>query len=165
MIVVFIIVTAIAVVAIGLVAIGRVTNMLVVEPPTSVFDLDEAVVWVAEHLPDYVTAQLSYSDVRTLLGFHLDCLESKGVAGENDHDLEALPSGPIVTSEDEGVAYVLGKADEAGLDCEDVHVVEVIEAELAYLTAIGAIGAEVPSPRDPETDRETDSDSAFEPGG
>lgn len=159
MIVVFIVVTALAVIAIGLVAVGRVTSMLVVEPPTSVFDLDEAVVWVAEHLPDYVTAQLSYDDVRALLGFHLDYLESKGVAGENDHELEALPSGPIVTSEDEGVAYVLGKADEAGLDCEDVHVVEVIEAELSYLAAIGAIGTEVPAPRDPDVDAGPDRDT------
>lgn len=152
MIIFFIVLTALSIVAIGLVAIGKVTNQLAYGPPTSVFDLDEAVIWVADNLPDYVTAQLSYDDVRTLLGFHLDYLEAKGVAGENDHELEALPSGPIVTDEDEGVAYVLGRADEVGLDCEDVHVVEVIEAELSYMRAIGAIGAEVPSPADPDSE-------------
>lgn len=152
MIVVFIVLTALAIIAIGLVAVGKVTAELAVEPPTSVFDLDEAVTFVADNLPDYVTAQLSYDDVRVLLGFHLDYLEAKGVAGESDHDLDALPAGPIVTGEDEGVAYVLGRADEVGLDCEDVHVVEVIEAELSYMRAIGAIGAEVPAPQDPDAE-------------
>lgn len=157
MTVVFIVLTVLAITAIGLVALGKVTEELASEPPTSVFDLDEAVTWVADRLPDYVTAQLSYADVRTLLGFHLDYLEAKGVAGENDHELEALPSGPIVAGEDEGVAYVIGRADAIGLDCEDVHVVEVIEAELAYLRAIGAIGAPVPSPADPDDDRDGES--------
>jgi len=105
--------------------------------------------YVADRLPDDVTAELSYDDVRSVLGWYLDYLELKGVAAESDHDLEARPSGPIVAGEDEGVAYVLGRASEAGVQVDDVQVLEVVEAGIDYLTAIGAIGTEVPPPPDP----------------
>jgi hypothetical protein len=150
-IVVFIVIAVAVVVAIALVAVGAATGRLAGEPPTSVYQMDEAVHFVAERLPDDVTATLSYDDVRALLGWHLDYLEDKGVAGRSDHDLDTLPSGPIVTADDEGVAYVLGRATDAGLDVDDVQVVEVLEGEQAYLRAIGAVGAEVPAPSDPDT--------------
>jgi hypothetical protein len=150
-IVVFVLVAAVLVVAIALVAVGAVTSRLAHQPRRSVFDLDEAVHWVADRLPDDVTAELSYDDVRRVIGWHLDYLEDKGVAGETDQTLEAPPSGPVITADDEGVAYVLGQATEAGVEIDDVQVVEVLEGELAYLLAIGAIGAEVPSPSDPAT--------------
>jgi hypothetical protein len=151
-IVVFILLAVVIVVAIALVAVGAVTGRLAGEPATSVYDMDEAVQFVADRLADDVTASLSYDDVRAVLGWHLDYLEAKGVAGRSDHDLETLPSGPIVTADDEGVAYVLGRATDAGLDIDDVAVVEVLDGEQAYLLAIGAVGAEVPGPPDPAPD-------------
>jgi hypothetical protein len=113
--------------------------------------MEEAVPFVADRLDDDVTAQLSYDDVRAILGWHLDYLELKGVAGENDHDLAHLPPGPNLTADDEGVAYVLGRASEAALEVDDVQIVLVLQGEEAYLEAIGAIGAEVPEPVDPES--------------
>jgi hypothetical protein len=160
MLALLLVLAALAVVAIALVAVGAVTGRLAGEPPTSVFDLDEAVTWVADRLPDELTARLSYDDVRLLLGWHLDYLEAKGVAGESDHDLEDRPSGPVVAGEDEGVAYVLGRAADAGVDFDDVTVVEVLEVGSAYLAAIGAIGAQVPHPVDPEV-----GGGAAAPGG
>lgn len=150
MIVVFIVLAALVVVTIGLVAVGGVTNRLAAQTRRSVFQMDQAVHFVADRLPEETTAVLSYDDVQRILGWHLDYLEEKGVAGETDDTLDHLPSGPIVTADDEGVAYVLGRCSEAGLEVEDVQVVEVIEGELAYLEAIGAIGSEVPSPVDPD---------------
>jgi len=41
---------------------------------------------------------------------------------------------------------VLGKLAESDREVDDVHVVEVLLAERRYLEAIGAFGAEVPSP-------------------
>jgi len=146
-IVVFIVLIALVVFAIAVVTVGAVVNRLAAAPPTSVFDLDEAVHFVADRLPDDLTAELSYDDVRKLLQWHLDYLEEKGVATEAD--VGALPSGPIIAGEDEGVAFVLGRATDDGLEIDDVAVVEVLEAETAYLTAIGAIGGEVSPPADP----------------
>ena len=149
MLVVFVVVAALVVIGIGLVAVGAVTGRLAEEPRRSVFDLDEAVTYVADRLSDEVTATLSYEDVRSIVAWHLDYLEHKGVAGASDHDLEGLPSGPVVTADDEGVAYVIGRATDEGLGIEDVHVFQVLAAEQAYLQAIGAIGVEVPEPDDP----------------
>lgn len=151
MFVVFVILAVLIVVAIGLVAVGAVTGRLAEEPRRSVFDLDEAVDYVADRLPDDVTAVLSYDDVAQILAWHLDYLEQKGVAGESDHDLEELPQGPIVTADDEAVAYVIGRAADIGTDLTDVHVFEVLSVEEDYLRAIGAIGREVPEPMDPES--------------
>ncbi|WP_208028951.1 hypothetical protein [Rhabdothermincola sediminis] len=149
MIAVFVVIAVIVVVAIALVAVGTVTGRLAGEPPTSVFHLDEAVHYVADRLQEDLTARLSYDDVRAVIGWHLDYLQAKGVAGVSDHDLAAAPAGPIVTADDEAVAYVLGRAEGSGLELDDVDVVEVLEAEVAYLRAIGAIGPEVPGGVDP----------------
>jgi hypothetical protein len=152
--VVFVVVAVLAVVAIGLVAVGAVTSRLSDQPKRSVFDLEEAVAYIADRLPGEATAQLSYEDVAVIVGCHLDYLETKGVAGESDHDLEDLPVGPIVTDDDEGVAYVIGRANERGLAVDDVHVFQVLDVELQYLRAIGAVGGEVPTPLDPGDDGE-----------
>ncbi|MCU0269345.1 MAG: hypothetical protein MUF83_11950 [Acidimicrobiales bacterium] len=140
-----VVLACLVVVAIALVAVGRVTARLNAEPPLPVYDLEQAVEHVAEHLPFDVSAQLGYDDVRAILSWHLDYLEAKGVAAEQEWD--QLPVGPLVAADDEGVAYVLGRAEEAGLEVEDTQVVEVLEAEVDYLRAIGAIGSPVPPPQ------------------
>lgn len=149
MFVVFVVIAAVVVIAIGLVAVGAVTSRLAAEPKRSVFSVDEAVQYIADRLPEDVTAVLSFDEVRDIVTWHLDYLETKGVAGTSDHELEGMPSGPIITDDDEGVAYVIGRANDVGRELDDVHVFEVLDAEQDYLRAIGAIGGEVPTPRDP----------------
>jgi hypothetical protein len=145
--VVLIVVAVLAIVVIGLVTVGRVTYRLEAEPPTSVYDIAEAVEFVAERLPDDVTAQLSFEELRDLLVWHLEYLEDRGVArdfGDN------VTSGPLVAAEDDALAYVLGRAGDAGIEVEDVWVVQVLDASGEYLEAIGAVAGEVPVPDDPD---------------
>lgn len=154
MFVFFVVIAALVVVVIGLVAVGAVTGRLAGQSRRSVFDLAEAVQYIATRLPGDATAVLSYDEVADIVGWHLDYLETKGVAGRSDQELDEPPSGPIITDDDEGVAYVIGRANDAGIELDDVHVFQVLEAEQHYLRAIGAIGGEVPEPRDPgEADR------------
>ena len=162
MFLVLVIIAAVIVVVIALVAVGAVTGRLADEPRRSVFDVNEAVQYVADRLPDDVTAVLSFDDVSAIIAWHLDYLQQKGVAGESDHDLEDLPSGPVVTADDEAVAYVIGRAHDVGVELEDVHVFEVLAVEQDYLRAIGAIGGEVPAPVDPDA---PDPDPANADGG
>ena len=133
-------VTALAVIAIGLVTVGRVVGRLSVEAPVSVFDEDEAVEWIADRLPFEVAAQLSHDDVRRIVVWHLEYLEGEGVATETA--FEEAPDD-VVVGEDDALAYVLGRATEAGLDADDTQIAVVLETERAYLEAIGAIGPEV----------------------
>jgi hypothetical protein len=159
--VVFIVLAVLIVVAIGLVSVGRATATLAAAPPRSTFDLDDAVEFVADRLPLDVSSVLSYDDVRAVIGWHLDYLEAKGVAVEAERvGYFDAPSpvgldAPVLAAEDEGVAYVLGQAAAAGVDLDDVAVVEVIDAEAAYLRVIGVIGSPV-APADGEGDGEGD---------
>jgi hypothetical protein len=140
----FVLLTVVVVAAIALVSVGGVTARLAAAPPRSLFDLDEAVDFVAERLSFEASSQLSYDDVRALLGWHLDYLATKGVAAEEPGEAPVV-GRPAVAADDEGLAFVLGRAGEAGIDVDDVAVVEVLEAEEAYLAAIGAVGEAVDS--------------------
>jgi hypothetical protein len=130
------------VVLIAVVAIGREARTLASQPRQAHYDLNEAVDFVADRLPEAVTARLTYDDVRSLLRWHLEYLRDRDVPRRRD----LVQGGPAVVEDDEGIAFVLGRADEDGLDVTDEEVAAVLELELGYLAAIGAIGAAVPDP-------------------
>jgi hypothetical protein len=130
------------VLAIALVAVGREAFTLGHQAQQANFDLEEAVDYVAERLSDDVTARLSYDDVRSILRWHIEYLRDRGVPGRRD----LTRGGPVVVEDDEGIAFVLLKADADGLDVTDRDVAVVLAAELAYFDAIGAIGPEVADP-------------------
>jgi hypothetical protein len=141
-------IAAAAVFVIAAVTMGRVVGRLSVEAPTSVFDEDEAVEWIADRLPFELAAELSHDDVRQLVLWHLEYFEHEGVATETQF-VEAPDA--VVVAEDESLAYVLGRATEAGLGVTDEQVLAVLEVERDYLEAIGAIGPRVADPtRDAE---------------
>ena len=155
MTIVFVLVTIVVVVVIALVSIGRVTFSLAAQPPPTFFHVDEAVIYIAERLPEDVTAALSYDDVRQIVEWHVEYLEDRGVAAAREGELIVLSAegaGPVIAADDEGVAHVLGRIAEADLDIDDSAVVDVLEVEGAYLRAIGAVGSVVPPPVDPEPD-------------
>jgi hypothetical protein len=144
MAVAFIVVTALAVVVVALVVVGRVTASLAAEPASSYFDLDKAVLWVGDQLGEDTTAEVSYDDVRVVLGWHLDFLADEGVARSDE--LEPVASGDPVADEDEALAYVLGRMAAAGdnaPELTDAQVAEICDAQRAYLVHIGAVAGEV----------------------
>lgn len=136
------VVAAVLVVLIALVAVGREAFTLGAQPKQALFDLEEAVAFVADRLPDEITAVLTYDDVRSVLRWHLEYLRDRGVPARRDQST----GGPVVVEDNEGIAWVLGRADEAGLEITDADVAVVLETELAYFEAIGAIGGEIPEP-------------------
>jgi hypothetical protein len=127
--------------AIAAVVIGREARRLDAVPPQPVFDLDEAVEWVADHLPFEVSAELSHNDVRQIIDWNLEYFRTKGVSG-NGHD--AHVDGPVVVGGAETVDYVLLKAQSLGADYTPTQVHAVLDAQMSYLEAIGAIGPEAP---------------------
>jgi hypothetical protein len=139
--VVFVILIALVVAAIGLVAIGRVVGRLGAQVAPSVYSVDEATEYVADRLPDDVTAQLSFDDVRAVLQWHIEYLADRGVAS-GLYDDRAV-AGPLVAAEDDALAYVLGRAAEAEMEVDDVWVVQILDANEEYLAAIGAIGTTI----------------------
>ena len=108
------------------------------------YDLFEAVDFVAERLPDELSAKLSYEDVQEILLWRLDHLRLQGSATYGRADVTATEAEnldeEVVTSDDDSVDYVLAKAIESGRDIDALDVVIVLDLESQYLKAIGALG-------------------------
>src|SRR5262245_31050331 len=139
MVIVFIVAAAALVFIIAAVVIGREARRLDAKAPQPVFDMDEAVHWVADHLPYDVSAVLSYDDVRNIIDWNLEFFRSKGVSGNGSGP---HTEGSIVVGGAETVEYVLARAIVNGNDYTPVQVHAVLEAQMAYLVAIGAVGPE-----------------------
>ena len=136
------------VMAIAAGAIGREARRLDALPPRAVFDLEEAVLWVADHLPDDVTAQLSYDEVRQVLDLSLDHLRAVGLAGRTGEPVE----GEVVVDESDAVAAVLDSSMQAGLQVNAYQVQAVVAAQLEYLQAISAVGPRADEDPDDQDD-------------
>lgn len=130
------------VLVIGFLAVGRETSILAETARPAVFDLEEAVAFIADRLPTEVAGRISLDDVRWVLRADVDLLE------EVTDDPTAI-RGPEVVDEDGAVGRILARADQEGRDLADEDVVAVLDARLIYLQAIGAIGPEVDGPADP----------------
>jgi hypothetical protein len=124
---------------IAAVVIGREARRLDAVPPSPTFSLDEAVEWVASNLPFEVSAVLSHDDVRQIIDWNLEYFRSKGVSGNGQ---SAHTEGPVVVGGAETVDYVLARAQSLGSPYTATQVHAVLDAQMTYLEAIGAVGPE-----------------------
>jgi hypothetical protein len=140
----WILLTVLCIFVIAAVSVGLVSGSLAGRPRRSVYDLEEAVEFVADRLPEDLTARLSFDDVRNVLLFHCDYLAAKGVASERT--AEELVSSLVVVPDDEPTAYVIGRVEEERLGLSDTDVVAILDAESGYYRAIGAFGPRLEGP-------------------
>lgn len=140
MVIVYILVALAIAFAVAAAVVGREARRLDAEPPRPVFDPDEAVEWVANHLPYEVSAVLSHAEVRQILDWNLEYFRSKGVSGNGSSTHTAAP---VVVGGAETVAYVLDQAGRTGDDFTPEQIHAVLDAQMSYLEAIGAVGPEV----------------------
>ncbi len=149
--IVFFVVAGVFVFAIAAGVVGREARRLAAEPPKAMFDLDEAVDWVADRVPYDVAAELSHDDVRDIFRWHLQYFRSRGVTTNGDGP--DGPAGPVVVGGADTVDFVLGQARRAGRDLDPGQVRTVLDVQMSYLQSIGAVGpparpGEVPPPSD-----------------
>jgi hypothetical protein len=123
---------------IAAVAILRESHRLATLPPRPTFDPDAALEWVVQHIADDAAATLTVDDVRVILDLQLQYFKAKGVSQNGS---SAHPVGPVVIGGSETVSYILEQAEAKGavFTAEQVHA--VVETQLAYLRAIGAVGS------------------------
>jgi hypothetical protein len=136
-VVVFAAVALLIVFVIAAVVIGREARRLGNVPPKPVFDFEEAVNWVCRHVSDDVASELTPDDVRQIINWHLEYFRLKGVSS-NGHGAQS--EGPVVVGGAETVDFVLMRAQSAGSDYTPAQVHAVLDAQMTYLEAIGAIG-------------------------
>ncbi len=126
-----------AVFAIAAVVIGREARRLATKPPGRVFEFEDAVTWVCDHVGPEVAAVLSPDDVRQILNWHLEFFRMKGVSS-NGHTSDS--DGPVVVSGAETVDFVMMKAEAAGSPYTPSQIHAVLDAQMGYLEDIGAVG-------------------------
>lgn len=126
-------------------AVGSVTGTMARLPRRSVYDLVEATHFVADRLPEDMTARLSYDDVEAVLGAHCDYLTARGMASGRAAD--DIGEDLVLISEDDATGWIIGRLEEAGQVISDEDVVAVLEVERQYYRAIGMFGPVVSDQR------------------
>jgi hypothetical protein len=136
-------------IAIGIAAffVAREATRIAKEPPPALYHLDDALAWVVEHLPDDVASTLTVDDVRRILEAQVEFFKRKGVSSNGS---TAYPSGPVVIGGSETVEYVIERSGETGERYLPEQVYGVIDTQLSYLRAIGAVGPAAESDADPD---------------
>lgn len=151
MVIAFFIIGGLIVFAIAAAFVGTETFRLGHTPSATIFDMDEAVLAVGDRLTDEVAAGLTYDELRQLIGFCLDHLREKGISALPGEELEiSSDDPPVVVADDDALAVVMGRADEAEMVVTDDAVLQVLDLLLAHLVDIGAVGPAVPPPVDPD---------------
>jgi hypothetical protein len=123
--------------AIAAVVVGREARRLASQPRRPVFDFEDAVAWVCRHVGDDVAAELTPDDVRRILHWHLEYFRLKGVSSNGSR---AGGDQPVVVGGAETVEFVLSKAEALGSPYTAAQVHAVLDAQMAYLATIGAVG-------------------------
>jgi hypothetical protein len=137
----FVVISAVAVFVIAAITIGREARRLDSVAPRAVYDLDEAVEFVAARLPGESQARLTYEELRKLLKAHMGWLHAKGLQPKDVIDRRQDIVEEVVVGEETVTAYLLGQAESLRIEVlDDVDVVHVVRGHLDYFEAIGAVG-------------------------
>ena len=137
----FSVLAAIASFVIAALVIGREARRLDSVAPRAVYDFDQAIEFVADRLPPETQARLTFDELRVLLKLHMRWIHEKGLQPADVIDRPQDITDVIVLGEETLTAYLLGKAEESRIEVlDDVDVVHVVRAHLAYFESIGAVG-------------------------
>jgi hypothetical protein len=137
----FVVLSAVTVFVIAAVTVGREARRLDAMAPRAVYEIETAVSFVAERLPAETQARLTLDELSQLLVLHLNWLHEHGLQPDKAVDHPQDIDDEVVVEADLLTAYLLGEAELAGVEVlDDVDVVNVTDAHLAYFEAIGAVG-------------------------
>lgn len=140
-VVVSIVISACAVFAIAAITIGREAHRLDAVAPRVVYRIDQAVEYVSELLPEETQGHLTSDELRELLLAHLTWTHDKGLLPRDVIDRPQDISEKIISDGTSVAAYLLGSASARGVELlDDVDVIHVVDAHMAYFAAIGAVG-------------------------
>ena len=137
----FIVLSTVLVFMIAAGTVGREAHRLDAVAPRVVYEIAQAVQFVAGRLPADTQGRLTFDEVEILLREHLNWMATKGLQPEKPVDQVQNISEPVVVDENTLTARLLARAGERGLEIvDDVDIVRVVDAHLAYFAAIGAVG-------------------------
>ena len=131
------------VVAIAFVCIGSTTRRLEQNVFPVVFELEDAIDWIAEQLPVEAASQLTHDEVGTIARWWLEYFDQNGLATTHGLELgdQALSDETIekVIEIDDAVDFVVERSLNEEQPLDSVAVVVVVDLLRIYLTEMGAI--------------------------
>ena len=140
----FLLVGAALVVTVGFVAVGSAVGGLERFASPAVFEVDDAVDWVAERLPEEAATALRRDEVVEVVGWWLEFVADAGLSTEYGQELgeEALrpTDGDTVADLDAAVDYVVARSLDRPEPLDEVAVVVVLDLLVTYLGEVGVIG-------------------------
>jgi hypothetical protein len=137
----FVLVSALSVFAIAAVVVGREAQRLDMVAPRVIYDIDRAAEFVARALPQSTQSRLTMEEVRQLLLAHLSWMNERDLMPLDVTDRIQNIEIPVVVDENTLTAFLLEEAARRGVEIlDDVDVVYVADAHMAYFAAIGAVG-------------------------
>ena len=146
MAVALLIAAGVCVFVIAAVTVGREARRLDTIAPRTVYQLDEAVGFVADRLPAISQARMTHDEVEQLLVAHMQWLHAKGLQPAHVIDLAQDIDEPVVVEDTTAIGYLIGVADTQAIAVDDADLVNLTDAHLAYLDEIGAVGPEAADP-------------------
>lgn len=102
------------------------------DPPKPVYSMDEAYGWVEERLPDEVAATLTPDDVRQILAWQVEYMTQAGVVGPAQKSTNLISDAEIA-------GYIQTKSATNGEELITEQIYPVVDIQLDYMRAIGAI--------------------------
>ncbi len=135
------VVSAVLVFLIAAIVVGREARRLDAVAPRAVYEIEQALSFVSDALPEITQARLTPDELAELLRLHLVWLHERGLQPDRVIDRKQDIEQPVVVTDDALIAFLLGAAETAGVQLlDDVDIVNVVDAHLAYFDAIGAVG-------------------------
>ncbi len=139
----FILLGIFLVVAIALAFIGSTTRRLEQNAFPVVFELEDAVDWIAEQLPVEAASQLTHDEVGMIARWWLEYFDQNGLATNHGLELgdQALSdeTKEKVIEIDDAVDFVVERSLNEKQPLDSVAVVVVVDLLRIYLTEMGAI--------------------------
>ena len=139
----FVALGALLVLAVAFWAVGSAVGRLEGTVVPTVFEVDDAVDWVAECLPEEAAGQLTRDEVVLITRWWLDSFNQAGLASPFGKELgdEALTedTGRQVAELDDAVDYVVAKALALDEPLDAVSVVVAVDLLGVYLAEMGAV--------------------------
>lgn len=140
-VVLFSLLSAVIVFSIAASVVGREAHRLDAVAPRVVYELNEAVQFVADQLPEETQARLTLDELAAMLRSHLNWMAERDLLPRDVIDRPQDISVPVIVDDMTFAAHLLAQAESLNVEVlDDVDVVNVADAHMAYLAAIGAVG-------------------------
>ncbi len=145
MLLLFVVFGLLLVLLIAFVSVALTVRSLSRTSAPSVLEVDDAVEWISERLPEEAASQLRKDEVSKIISWWLDSLDSAGLASEHGQEIgegrAKNNTAESVANLDVAVDEVVARALEDPEPLNEVAVVVVLDLLVVYLTEIGAIGS------------------------